>query len=545
MDSPVKRGADRGMERAGRRVEVVCHRGASNRAPENTFAAARQAVARGADYVELDVNLSADGVHYVFHGPQLEGTTNGNGLFHNHTAAALDALDAGSWFAPEFAGEPIPRLDAMLAELKGKTKVFFDVKRANLPALLELVKATGFWDDCFFWFGRDTDAREFRALTPDLPIKINVRTAEDVRRAHAEYGATIIEVPPRHLSRGVVEACRDLDMRVMINYMGDDPAVFAELTRWPIDMINLDHMNLWQDAVAVAEVADAGGVAFPEEAGAPVRRVVLFLLDGCRPDALEAATTPNIDALAARGTRNMQARSVLPSITLPCHTSLFFSLDPQEHGVVQNRWTRPPEPAISLAEALAAARQEIAAFYTWEELRDLWRPGTAKLQYQFRLSQEGLEEVGRTAAEKIAQYKPAFSFVYLEATDAYGHMYGWMSPEYLEAVSYSDGLIGAVIERLEANGDGGETVFIVMADHGGHGFGHGTDLPEDMTIPLILAGPGVGRNQVQDDAVSLQDVAPTILTLMGLPVPEQWRGEPIVAALTEPSTYGSASAQVD
>ncbi|MEX1018786.1 MAG: alkaline phosphatase family protein [Litorilinea sp.] len=525
------------------RVEVVCHRGASNRAPDNTLAAARQAVAQGGDYVELDVNLSADGVHYVFHGPKLEGTTNGVGLLHEQRAATLDSLDAGSWFGPDFVGEPIPRLETMLEELRGKTKVFFDVKRADLPALLAMVERTGFADDCFFWFGRDADARAFRELNRDLPLKINIRTADDVRRAHADYGAALVEVPPRHLSRGVVEVCRELGVKLIINYMGAEPAVFSELARWPIDMINLDHMNLWQAAVAERAEADAArkdgaissshaDIAIPV-AGPPVRRVVLFLLDGCRPDALQQADTPAIDSLAARGAHTWQARTVMPSISLPCHTALFYSLDPQAHGVVENVWQRPPSPAQSLAEVIAAARHEVAMFYTWEELRDLSVPGTVKLASQHRLSQEGLAEVGKAAAAKIAEFKPTFSFVYLEATDALGHSYGWMSPEYLEAVSYSDGLVQAVMDALAAGGDDDETIYVVMADHGGHAFGHGTDAPEDMTIPFIVAGPGIRQNYDIGGPVSIVDVAPTLLHLLGLEIPDHWQGQVIAEALMD------------
>lgn len=515
------------------RVQVVCHRGANDRAPENTFAAARVALEQGADYVELDVNLSADGVHYVFHGPRLEDTTNGAGLFHQHDAAVLDTLDAGGWFDPAFVGEPIPRLEPMLEMIRGRAKVFFDVKRANLPELLALVERMGLRDDCFFWFGRDDDARAFLAHTSDLPIKINVRTAGDVRKARADYGASIVEVPPRHLSRGVVEICRELGVQLMINYMGADPSVFAELARWPIDLINLDRMDLWQAARARRTDSVEGHPAPspPEVAGAPVRRVVLFLLDGCRPDALQKADTPAIDRILARGAHTWQARTVMPSISLPCHTSLFYSQDPRQHGVRENLWSRPPAPVQSMVEVIAGAGHDVAMFYTWEELRDLSAPGTVRMMSQHRLSQEGLAEVGKAAAQKIAQYKPTFSFVYLEATDAYGHMFGWMSPEYLRAVSYSDGLVDAVVSELEAGGDAGETVFVVMADHGGHEFGHGTASDEDMTIPFILAGPGVRRGHALEPPVSIVDVAPTLLSLLGLGIPEAWQGQVIASAL--------------
>jgi glycerophosphoryl diester phosphodiesterase len=91
------------------------HRGASQAAPENTLAAYQRARELGADGVELDVMLSADGEVVVRHDWELERTTNGSGRVKDHTLAQLKTLDAGSWFAPEFAGEHIPTLREVCA----------------------------------------------------------------------------------------------------------------------------------------------------------------------------------------------------------------------------------------------------------------------------------------------------------------------------------------------------------------------------------------------------------------------------------------------
>ncbi len=96
---------------------VVAHRGYSARYPENTLCAFEAAIDAGADVVELDVGLSADRVPFVLHDATLERTTNGRGPLHAHTATELEALDAGSWFAPEFAGERLPTLQAVLERI--------------------------------------------------------------------------------------------------------------------------------------------------------------------------------------------------------------------------------------------------------------------------------------------------------------------------------------------------------------------------------------------------------------------------------------------
>jgi len=69
--------------------------------------------------IELDVMLSADQKLVVIHDDTLERTTNGHGQVGNTPYAALRELDAGSWFSPEFKGEPIPLLDEVFAELGG------------------------------------------------------------------------------------------------------------------------------------------------------------------------------------------------------------------------------------------------------------------------------------------------------------------------------------------------------------------------------------------------------------------------------------------
>lgn len=94
---------------------IIGHRGALACAPENTLAAFRTGLAQGADGVECDVHLSRDGQVVIHHDFTLERTTGGHGPVAACSAAELAALDAGSWFAPRFAGEPVPTLAQLCA----------------------------------------------------------------------------------------------------------------------------------------------------------------------------------------------------------------------------------------------------------------------------------------------------------------------------------------------------------------------------------------------------------------------------------------------
>mgnify|MGYP001591332777 CR=1 FL=1 len=107
---------------------IIAHRGASSSAPENTLAAFSLAVEQGAQAIELDVQMSADGHPVIIHDPTLARTTNGTGPVWEKTLAELRRLDAGSWFAPRFAGERIPTLDEVVSWAKGRIALAIEIK---------------------------------------------------------------------------------------------------------------------------------------------------------------------------------------------------------------------------------------------------------------------------------------------------------------------------------------------------------------------------------------------------------------------------------
>lgn len=114
------------------RILNVGHRGARAAAPENTLAAFRRAVELGADGVELDVMLSADGVPIVHHDFKLGRTNNGKGSVRKLTVAQLKRLDAGGWKDPGYAGERIPTLAEVFQTLDRQVVVNVELK-INTP----------------------------------------------------------------------------------------------------------------------------------------------------------------------------------------------------------------------------------------------------------------------------------------------------------------------------------------------------------------------------------------------------------------------------
>lgn len=114
-----------------RKKPLVCgHRGASGHAPENTLVAFREALEAGADWIEFDVQLSADGEIIVLHDDTLQRTTDLQQARRpvEFSLAELKKLDAGSWFGPGFAGERIPTLDEVLEEFRGQLGLNIEIK---------------------------------------------------------------------------------------------------------------------------------------------------------------------------------------------------------------------------------------------------------------------------------------------------------------------------------------------------------------------------------------------------------------------------------
>ncbi len=136
-------------------------------------------------------------------------------------------------------------MDEFLAWVKGKAKVYFDVKFAHPQQLIDLIYSTGFENDCFLWSGSKEWMRLCAQLAPELPLKINVGDVAGVQDAHTRFGASIVEVSPENLNADLIGACHDLGIRVMARAQQESAQIFGEILAWEIDLINLDDPELF------------------------------------------------------------------------------------------------------------------------------------------------------------------------------------------------------------------------------------------------------------------------------------------------------------
>lgn len=264
------------------------------------------------------------------------------------------------------------------------------------------------------------------------------------------------------------------------------------------------------------------------------KNVLLVSIDGLRPDAIERFGAPTLQRLIREGSYSLTARTILPSKTLPSHTSMLSGEPPDEHGVLWNNVTSAEADVVEFSTVFSVARSHgyrTAAFFSKAKFQPLQRPGT--LDYsQAPGGWWGRWSSRRTVGdivEHLGTQQPNVLFVHLTDPDRAGHSSGWMSEAYGRAVRDADEALQTLVSAADdAYGVGNYSV-IVTADHGGHEYSHGSDDERDVTIPWIAWGRGVNAGQL-DAAIETIDTAATVLWLLGVQPPEQWDGSPIVDA---------------
>jgi glycerophosphoryl diester phosphodiesterase len=158
-------------------LEIIAHRGFSAIAPENTLAAFELAIARGANSIEFDIQLSADSVPVIFHDATLERITGVSGKVREKNLSQLQTLDTGKWFSPEFLGQTIPTLEVALSILKNVDKfLYFDVKPhcewsdSEVANFVNSLNDAGITQKCIITSFNDRFLAQVRRLSGDLPI---------------------------------------------------------------------------------------------------------------------------------------------------------------------------------------------------------------------------------------------------------------------------------------------------------------------------------------------------------------------------------------
>lgn len=254
------------------------------------------------------------------------------------------------------------------------------------------------------------------------------------------------------------------------------------------------------------------------------KKVILVSIDGMRPDGFLQCGNPFCKTMMTDWAYTLTAKTVFPSVTLPCHMSMFHSVPPERHGITTNLYMPPVRPIDGIAEVFKQAKKKNAIFYGWEPLRDICRPGTMKhAVYHNALAHEDTDRrLTEEAVDYIKKEAPDFVFLYMVETDEKGgHDAGWMSEKYLHHIAVAIDCVKRVSEEFP------DYEIVVTADHGGHDRCHGTDKPEDMTIPMFFKTNRLEAGKELTN-VSILDIAPTVVALADLEPAPEWEGKSLV-----------------
>jgi arylsulfatase A-like enzyme len=261
--------------------------------------------------------------------------------------------------------------------------------------------------------------------------------------------------------------------------------------------------------------------------------VVVISIDGLRPDAIWKFDAETLMRLMREGSYTLNARTIMPSRTLPSHTSMLTGLEPEDHGITWNNDRTHTHGTVEVPTIFAAAHAQglkTAAFFSKTKFHHLEAPQSLSHVNSPRSGKLSAGETVREVERYLATDKPNLMFVHIGEPDYAGHFWGWMSYFYGRAVRKADDAVESVLEAADgAFGEGNYTV-ILTADHGGHGWTHGSSDPRDVTIPWITWGKGVrGGTQVAGN-VHTTDTAATALWLLGLSTATASDGNPVAYA---------------
>ncbi len=214
-------------------VQIIAHRGSSKAAPENTMAAVRQAIEDGTDWIEIDVQETADGHVVVLHDSDFMKLSGMNLKIWDATLADLKDIDIGSWFAAEFKDQRVPTLAEVLDECKGKAGVVIELKYYGHDQQLEqrvaeIVETHDMVTSVEIMSLKLDAVHKMKSLRPDWTVGLLMSvSAGDLK----DSGADFLAVNASFANRSFVSSAHDMNKKVYVWTVNDAPTMSAMIGR--------------------------------------------------------------------------------------------------------------------------------------------------------------------------------------------------------------------------------------------------------------------------------------------------------------------------
>ncbi|GAB4455570.1 MAG: alkaline phosphatase family protein [Armatimonadaceae bacterium] len=271
-------------------------------------------------------------------------------------------------------------------------------------------------------------------------------------------------------------------------------------------------------------------VAQAQESSAKTKKVLIIGIDGVRPDALQAAKTPNLKALAESGASSYEAQTGPITVSGPSWSSMLTGVWHAKHGVKDNsfngeRYAEYPHFFRRIKQA--NEKLATASIVHWSPINH-WILSHA----DYGVTRGSDEAVAKEAARYLQAENPDVLFLHFDEVDGAGHGHGYHPTirEYMSAIERADAHVGIVLAGLRARKTftSEDWLILVSTDHGGKDKGHGADIPECRTIFLIVNGSSAQPGTITPPPTTV-DIPATAMAHLGIPVKPEWKwdGKPV------------------
>ncbi len=268
----------------------------------------------------------------------------------------------------------------------------------------------------------------------------------------------------------------------------------------------------------------------------------VFIISFDQGDAtlIQRSDMPAFHEMAAQGAHTWNAYTIVPSLTLPSHTSMLTGVGPQAHQILWNDY-EPDKGVVKVPTIFSLAKQHglvTAMFIGKEKFKHLLLPGSVDF-FVWPQPEDDAKAVAKVFSEQVGKLKPNLCFIHFADPDVAGHAHGAASPEKMRALADCDTALKTIKDAIAAAGLAGSSVIILTADHGSHNFKdkdgntrgtHGSAETSDVTIPWVAWGCGVKKDFSITAPVVQYDTAATALWLLNVPLPESFWGRPVTSA---------------